>query len=118
MQRRKAFRRTALCVPFALVMMAAACASPSQRIATSLTRYGLDDGQAQCVGGRLESNLSLSQLQQLGRAARAFNSNDATPGQLTVEDLLRVSSQIEDARVPLEVAKAAGSCGLVAGLLR
>jgi hypothetical protein len=89
----------------------------SSRITSALTRYGLDPRQARCVGERLESNLSLSQLQQLGRAARAYGKGDQTPGKLAADDLLRVSGQIDDVRIPLEVAKATGRCGVLARTL-
>lgn len=92
-----------------------ACVNPSEKIATGLTRYGLDQSQAQCVGDRLEANLSIGQLQQLGRAARAVNQGDATPGRLTPSDFIRVSSQFKDAKVPFEVAKAAAGCGVLTG---
>ena len=95
----------------------AACVNPSERIATSLTRYGLDAQQSQCVGERLEANLSLGQLQQLGRAARAINENDTTPGQLTPSDLIRVAGRIKDPKVPIEVAKAAANCGMAGSLV-
>jgi hypothetical protein len=91
------------------------CVNPSERIASSLTRYGLDQGQAQCVGDRLEANLSIGQLQQHRRAARAYNEGDTTPGRLTVADLIRVSSRIEDVKVPIEVGKAAAGCGVLTG---
>lgn len=90
------------------------CVNPSAKIATGLVRYGLDDRQAQCVGDRLEANLSIGQLQQLGRAARSVNQGDVTPGLLTVSDLIRVSSQFKDPKVPIEVAKAAAGCGVLA----
>lgn len=93
----------------------AGCVNPSEKIATGLTRYGLDQAQAQCVGDRLEANLSIGQLQQLGRAARAVNEGDSTPGRLTPSDLIRVSSQFKDVKVPIEVTKAAAGCGVLAG---
>lgn len=96
---------TALCV--------AACAAPSQRIAMGLERYGLDAQRSQCVGDRLQRNLSLGQLMQLGDAAKAYRRDDATPGQLTVSDLIRVAGEIKDPKVPLEVGKAAAGCGVV-----
>lgn len=92
-----------------------ACVNPSEKIAAGLTRYGLDQAQAQCMGDRLEVNLSIDQLQQLGRAARAVNEDDLTPGRLTPSDFIRVSAQLKDARVPLEVTKAAAGCGVLAG---
>ena len=91
----------------------AACVTPSSQIATSLARYGLDARQSQCVGDRLEANLSLGQLQRLGRAARTVNEGDTTPGRLTPSDFVRVASRVEDPRIPVEVAKAAANCGLL-----
>ncbi|MET0373051.1 MAG: hypothetical protein ABW128_02200, partial [Rhizorhabdus sp.] len=58
---------------FALAMFGAlaltGCAAPATRISTGLQRYGLDSQRADCVGTRLQGDLSLGQLQQLGRAA-------------------------------------------------
>jgi hypothetical protein len=67
----------------------------------------------QCVGDRLEANLSLGQLQQLGRAAKASREGDTTPGRLTASDFVRVSGQVKDPKVPLEVGKAAAACGIL-----
>ena len=95
----------------------AACVNPSAKISKELMRYGLDQRQATCVGERLEARLSIGQLQQLARAARAYSANDADPKRLTLGDLARASAQIDDPRVPIEVAGAATGCGLVANLL-
>ncbi len=90
----------------------AGCATPSARIATSLERYGLDAPRAQCVGDRLQRELSLSQLSRLGKAAQAYREGDTDPGRLTVADLLRVAGEIRDPRIALEVGKAAAGCGV------
>lgn len=87
------------------------CASPSTRIANGLSEFGLSDGPARCMGDRLQSRLSLGQLQQLGRAAQAFRQNDTTPGRLTASDLIRASTQVKDVKIPIEVTKAAAGCG-------
>ncbi|MGA1797666.1 hypothetical protein VH567_02675 [Sphingomonas sp. 4RDLI-65] len=94
-------------------MSLAACVNPSAKIATSLEGYGFQPAQSQCVGDRLEANLSLGQLQQLGRAAKASREGDTTPGRLTVGDFVRVSGQVKDPKVPLEVGKAAAACGIL-----
>lgn len=91
----------------------AGCVNPSEKIATSLEGYGFQPAQSQCVGDRLEANLSLGQLQQLGRAARASRDGDTTPGRLTASDFVRVSGQVKDPKVPFEVAKAAAACGIL-----
>lgn len=90
-----------------------ACAAPATRISTGLQRYGLDESRSDCVGTRLQRNLSLGQLQQLGRAAAAFRAGDTSIGALTPADLLRVAGEIEDPKIALEVAKAAASCGVL-----
>lgn len=100
----------------ALVSLAAGlsgCVNPSARIASSLRESGFDPGQAQCVGDRLEANLSLGQLQQLGRAVLAARKGDTSPGRLTVGDLVRAGTQVRDPKVPFEVAKAAAGCGVL-----
>ncbi len=99
---------------FSGVAFVAGCVSPSARIASALTRYGLDAQQAQCAGDRLEDRLSLGQLQQLGRAARSVAQVDTSPGRLTVSDLIRVSAQIRDPQIAIEVTRAAVRCGVVA----
>ena len=89
-----------------------ACAAPSTRISTGLQRYGLDQQRADCVGNRLQSDLSLGQLQKLGRAAAAYGQGDTTPGVLTVGDLLRVAGELKDPAIVLAVGKAAAGCGV------
>lgn len=90
-----------------------ACAAPSTRISTGLQRYGLDAQRADCVGMRLQGDLSLGQLQQLGRAAAAYRKGDTTPGVLTVGDLLRVAGEVKDPAIALAVGKAAAGCGVL-----
>ena len=88
------------------------CASHAVRISTSLQRYGVDSAKATCTGARLERALTLSQLRQLGRAAGEV---DLAPSQpLRPDDFFRAAARIDDLKVPVEVAKAAASCGLLA----
>jgi hypothetical protein len=89
------------------------CVDPSAKIAGSLEGYGFQPAQSQCVGDRLEANLSLGQLQQLGRAARATREGDTTPGRLTTSDFVRAAGQVKDPKVALEVGKAAAGCGIL-----
>ena len=92
--------------------MVAGC-SPSTRISTGLQRYGLDEQRATCVGDRLSNDLSLGQLQQLGRAASAYNKGDSDPTRLTPSDLFRVAGEIKDPAVAIAVGKAAAGCGVL-----
>lgn len=89
----------------------ASCAAPSTRIATALERYGLDAPRSECVGNSLSDHLSIGQLQSLGRAASAYRKGDTTPGVLTMSDLIRVAGEINDPKIPLEVARAGVTCG-------
>lgn len=97
-------------VPILMLSLAAGCVDSSARIASELVKAGLDEQRAQCVGQSLERDLSLNQLRQLANAARAFRTNDSTPGRLSASDLLRVSAEVRDPAVTIAVAKAAGSC--------
>ncbi len=90
-----------------------ACAAPATRISTGLQRYGLDAQRADCVGTRLQGDLSLGQLQQLGRAAAAYKKDDPNPAALTVGDLVRVAGQIKDPAIALAVGKAAAGCNVL-----
>lgn len=87
-----------------------ACAAPATRISTGLQRYGLDAQRADCVGTRLQGDLSLGQLQRLGRAAAAYRQGDTTPGVLTVSDLIRVAGELKDPAIAVAVGKAAAGC--------
>lgn len=114
MTQRRGFTGTVGLVTVGITTIAlAGCVNPSAKIATSLEGYGFQPTQSQCVGDRLEANLSLGQLQQLGRAAKASREGDTTPGRLTVSDFIRVSGQVKDPKVPLEVGKAAAACGIL-----
>ncbi|KQN28442.1 hypothetical protein ASF00_11425 [Sphingomonas sp. Leaf34] len=84
-----------------------ACANSSAKIATLLGGYAFQPAQSQCVGDRLEANLSLGELQQLGRAAKAWRQGDTSPIWLTISDFIRVSGQVKDPKVLFEVGKAA-----------
>lgn len=107
-------RNGSLCT-MAVLLALAGCADPSSRIASELTRYGLDKAQATCVGERLEAGLSTGQLQELARAARSMKADDTTPGQLTSGDLMRAVARINDPQIPVEVAKAGARCGVLTG---
>ncbi|MBI0476458.1 hypothetical protein D9601_13990 [Sphingomonas sp. MA1305] len=102
-----------LVAPLLAACAVSGCVNPSARIASSLEGYGFQPAQSQCVGDRLEANLSIGQLQQLGRAARAAREGDTTPGRLTASDFVRVAGQVKDPKVAVEVARAAAGCGIL-----
>ena len=95
----------------------ASCATPSERISTALVGYGMNPDQSRCVGDDLQANLSIPQLRELGRGARGYTQSNSDPAHMTVRDLIRVSGQFDDAKVPIEVGKAAARCGVLADAL-
>ena len=103
----------ALTVALVGATLLSACAAPATRISTGLQRYGLDGPRADCVGDRLQGDLSLGQFQQLGRAAAAYRKGDTDPGVLTVGDLLRVAGELKDPAIAISVGKAAAGCGVL-----
>ena len=102
----------AIAPSLALAATLGACAAPATRISDGLQRYGFDPARSNCIGERLQSNLSLGQLQQLGRAANAYGKDDPNPNRFTADDLIRVAGQIEDPKVALEVGKAVAGCSV------
>lgn len=89
------------------------CARPADRISTTLTGYGIAEPRAMCVGERLGRDLSISQLRELAALVRAYRENDPNPESLSSGDFIRVASQVRDPQVPIAVARAAASCGLL-----
>lgn len=95
----------------------ASCATPSERISTALVGYGMNLDQSRCVGDDLQGSLSIPQLRKLGRVARDYTQSSRDPAHVSVRDLIRVSGQFNDPRVPIEVGRAAAKCGVLADAL-
>ena len=98
-------------IPICATLCVAACATPAQRIAAQLTEAGLDPARARCIGDRLDRDLSIAQLKQLGEAAHSLKPSGSPTGRVTVADLIRVTAEIKDPAVPIAVATAAMVCG-------
>jgi hypothetical protein len=81
-------------------------------IAPELARYGLDQRQAECVGGKLTESLSVWQLRQLQLAASALKQGYVAPPRVTPADLIWVATTVESPKVGVEMKRAAGECGL------
>lgn len=79
-------------------------------ISPQLSRYGLNQAQAQCAGRRLGGSLSVRQLRQLERIARLVPQGHFGRSALEPRDLVAVASHVEDRRVRPEVAAAIGAC--------
>jgi len=81
-------------------------------LGSELDRYGLAQGEAQCVGGKLAESLSVWQLRQLQLAAGALKQGYADPPRLTPADLVWVASTVESPKVGIEMKRIAGECGV------
>lgn len=77
----------------------AACATPSQRIATKLTELGVPQPQARCMGDRLQDRLSVSQLRRLQEISRIDSDR---LGRMRISE---IADQLTDARDPALVAE-------------
>jgi hypothetical protein len=107
--------RIFLFLPFAALAGCAGYASDYWRpkleiIAPQLTRYGFDQGQAQCAGRRLAGSLSVWQLRQLERIARLVPQGHFGRAALEPRDLVSISAAVRDARVRPEVTAAVEAC--------
>jgi hypothetical protein len=94
---------------FSLIALAllAACATPSQQITKKLTEYGVPPNQARCMGDRLQSRLSVSQLQRLGEIGRL---NRDRLGRMSVNDIAATLNKPGDEVLVAEVVKSGISC--------
>ena len=82
-----------------------------------LTRYGLDARQAQCVGDRLATSLSVWQLRQLQLLAASLPRGYTDPNRLMASDLIWVAKNVKDPKVGAEASGAAEACGLGAAAI-
>lgn len=85
-----------------LALVAAACATPADKITTALTDYGLPAKQARCMGERLQDRLSLAQLNRLGELAR----QNRGQGKVSVN---QIADQLDRDGDPKLVAAVVGS---------
>lgn len=105
----------------ALILFAGGCAGnvadyvgPRAGIVSpQLIRYGLTLDQSRCVGEHLGKNVSPLWLRRLTRAAGAMKQG-ATPGVLTVDDLVGVSGTLSNSSVRENLVAANDACGVSA----
>ena len=102
--------------PLFVALTASACATPSNRIAGALEAYGFSKTQSQCVGDRLQSRLSIAQLTELARVARTAQARGLDPKTASIGELARLSADVRDPRLTIEVGQAGASCGLLTSL--
>ena len=82
-------------------------------ISPQLIRFGMTLEQSRCVGDRMGKSVSPLWLRRLTRAASAMR-RGATPGVLTVDDLVQVSGTLTNAKVKDELVAANDACGVTA----
>jgi len=89
------------------LVLLAACATPSQRIATKLSEVGVPPPQARCMGDRLGSRLSLAQLKRLDEISRI---NGGRMDRMSIPEIARALSDPRDPGVVAEVIRAGVGC--------
>jgi hypothetical protein len=82
----------------------------SSIISPQLSRYGLDQTQAQCAGSRLTAALSVWQLRQLERIARLVPAGHFGRLSLEPRDLVTIAGHVQDQRVRPHVATIIEAC--------
>lgn len=95
-------------VLFACVVLVG-CATPAQRIARKLGEYGVPPRQAQCMGDRLQSRLTMAQLRRLEEIGKMIPDRS---GPMSVGDIARQLSDPRDPTVVIEVVKAGVGCAI------
>jgi hypothetical protein len=109
-------------LPLAMLSMLAGCAGHvadyigprSSIVSPQLIRYGLDLAQSRCVGERLGGMLSPRKLRLFARAAGAVRQGFYDPAQLSLRDLVHVSTYMGDPEVRIAVRRATSVCGATA----
>jgi hypothetical protein len=75
-----------------------------------LLRFGLDLGQARCVGDKLGERLRPRQLRMFARAASGVHDGWFEPGRLTLRDLSYLAAHNPDAAFGPALERAVGLC--------
>ena len=96
-------------VSLAALALLTGCATPSQRIANKLTKYGVPPAQARCMGDSLEQQLNNSQLYRLGEIGRL---NKDRMGRMTVADIVGTLNKSGDPALVAEVLRTGLSCAM------
>jgi hypothetical protein len=87
-----------------------ACATPSQRISTTLIAYGLDARHSQCIGDYLENHMSFGQLVELNRAVQRAHERDGGRS-LRFDDLISAGASLDPA-IQISLARSGIQCAL------
>ncbi|OYU15914.1 MAG: hypothetical protein CFE37_03895 [Alphaproteobacteria bacterium PA4] len=85
----------------------AACATPSQRIATALQDRGVPQAQARCMGDKLGARLSIGQLQRLNEISKL---NGGRMDRMSIPEIARALNDPRDPGLVAEVIRAGVGC--------
>ena len=85
----------------------AACATPSQRIATALVDRGVPQPQARCMGVKLADRLNISQLKRLDAISRM---NGGRLDRMSIPQIANALSDPRDPGLVAEVLRAGVGC--------
>lgn len=91
-----------------LLVLVAGCATPAQRITARLTEYGVPAAPARCMGDRLQSRLSLAQLQRLDEIGKTLERDRI--GRLTLREISRALDRPADVGLVSELVRASVVC--------
>lgn len=91
----------------ASLLLLAACATPSQRIAAKLSEVGVPEPQARCMGDRLGTRLSMSQLKRLDEISRI---NGGRMDRMSIPEIALALSDPRDPGLVAEVIGAGVGC--------
>ncbi len=99
--------RLAAIISLAAFGLLSACATPSQRIASKLTDYGVPAREAQCMGDKLTTRLTLSQLKRLNDITRTDGDRI---GRMSIPEIAGHFTRPEDAMIGAEILRAGLGC--------
>jgi len=84
----------------------------SEIVGLQLVRFGVNQLQATCVGGKLDDRLDPRQLRMFARALASVQHGYTDPARLTFRDVTWVANAMGDAEVPPALAAADAACNV------
>jgi hypothetical protein len=94
-------------VALASLALLAACTTPSQRITAKLSDLGVPPHQAQCMGQKLGSRLTMGQLKRLDSISRI---NGGRFDKMRIDQIARALDDPRDPGIVAEVIRAGVGC--------
>ncbi|WP_420607676.1 hypothetical protein [Novosphingopyxis sp.] len=94
---------------FLIALTLTACATPQTRVRNGLTGLGLSYPLADCMSERMVDRLSLSQL---GRLTSLDGFKHRKPGDISINEFVRVTRGLQDPEVLGVVASSGAICAV------